>query len=54
MKDPKDPAQTPPRMICESLDDFMVVWVDQAAFTRQQRVTCISFIGRDTAYARVI
>jgi len=31
MKDPKDPAQTPTKMICESLDNFIVVSVEQGA-----------------------
>jgi hypothetical protein len=50
----KDPAQTPTKMICESLDKFTVVSVEQASHTAATRGTCISFIGRDTAYARVI
>jgi len=50
----KDPAQTPTKMICESLDKFIVVSVEQAPYTAATRVTCISFIGHDTVYARVI
>ncbi len=50
----KDPAQTPTKMICESLDKFIVLRLSRARLTRRRRVTCISFIGRDTAYARVI
>ena len=50
----KDPAQTPTKMICESLDKFTVVSVEQAPYTAATRVTCISFIGHDTVYARVI
>ncbi len=50
----KDPAQTPTKMICESLDKFIVVSVEQAPYTAATPVTCISFIDRDTVYARVI
>ncbi len=50
----KDPAQTPTKMICESLDKFIVVSVEQAPYTAAMRVTSISFIGGDTVYARVI
>ena len=35
----KDPAQTPTKMICESLDKFIVVSVEQGRRTRQRRAS---------------
>ena len=50
----KDPAQTPTKMICENLDKFIMVSVEQGVLQAATRITSISFIGGDTVYARVI
>jgi hypothetical protein len=47
----KDPAQTPTKMICESLDKFIVVSVEQSAL-RQRRALPAFLLSVVTPYTR--
>ncbi len=47
----KDPTQTPTKMICRSLDKFIVISIEQGASYTAATRHLHFFIGRDTVYA---